>query len=502
MSATSEQVAAAVADWTRSLGEDGVVTDPQAIARTVENTSRFRVRQVVAVLTPRTTEQVQALVRTAREHRVPLYPYSTGRNWGMGSKMPVRDGCALVDLGRLDAIREVDERYHYAVVEPGVTQRRLSAYLRERGLRLQLNVTGSTPDSSVVGNLVERGTGFRNHRTEDLRGAEVVLGTGELLRTGFWAEAKQPRETHHYRYGIGPHLDGLFTQSGLGLMTAAVVNLIPVQEETRMLMFSFAETELSRVMDRISELYKDGTLRWITHVFNDKRVLTMTSEERVATWTGIGAVDGSLAQVEFTSGQIRAALEECGARVAFVDREAAFAEDADPMVRGMYRLHTGEPDTVFMEGLYHTLGSESGIEGEVTELDELDHSRFGMLACLPIFPLEGEQVTEAMGIVERVCARHGLVAAVALNPIDSTCAESVINVYFDRTDEEAAGRAQRCVRTLHRELYAAGFRFYRVDIENMGQLAELDPELWAGADALKAAFDPDHIIAPGRYSRL
>jgi hypothetical protein len=44
---------------------------------------------------------------------------------------------------------------------------------------------------------------------------EVVLGTGEVLRTGF-GQYPQARTTHLYPYGIGPYLDGLFTQSNFG----------------------------------------------------------------------------------------------------------------------------------------------------------------------------------------------------------------------------------------------------------------------------------------------
>ena len=33
------------------------------------------------------------MVAIAIEHRIPLYPFSTGKNWGLGSKLPVVDGC-------------------------------------------------------------------------------------------------------------------------------------------------------------------------------------------------------------------------------------------------------------------------------------------------------------------------------------------------------------------------------------------------------------------------
>src|SRR5215207_4957246 len=495
--ADTPTVAAAVAEWRAVLGADFVADDADALSELGRNTSGFRPRELVAALRPGTPEEVVAIIEIARRHRVPLYPFSTGRNWGLGSKVPPVDGCALLDLGRLDRIREVDEARHCAVIEPGVSQRQLVDHLDDLGARLDLNLTGSTPSSSVIGNAMERGTGFRRHRTEDVRGLEVVLGTGELVRTGYWGTAAAARSVHHYRHGIGPYLDGLFTESNLGVVTAMVVDLLPRPDELRMAMFSFEEGSLAAVVDMLSGLYKNGTLREIAHVFNDKRILTMTGAATVPRWTGVTAVCGTAEQVELIAKSLQRALETVGAAVGFVTAAEAAAPDTDPMVRGMYDVHAGRPAEVFMRGLYQTLGDTE----HVADIDALDFSRHGMLACLPMYPMDGAAVAEGVALTEEVCARHGVVPAVTVNPIDADAAESVVNLYFDTTDPTARDVAQACNRDLHRSLHAAGFRFYRADIETMPLLAELDPALWRTGAALKTAFDPDHVIAPGRYAR-
>jgi 4-cresol dehydrogenase (hydroxylating) len=487
----------AIDGWRAVLGPAGVHTDQDALDRLMRNTTGFAARSVVALLTPSSVGEVAELVRVARTHKVPLYPYSTGKNWGLGSRVPPRDGCALVDLGRLDTIREVNEKHHYAIIEPGVTQRALGEYLRDKGLRLALNVTGSAPSSSVMGNLLERGTGFRNQRTQDLRGVEVVLGTGDELRTGFWGEPESTRQVHHYRYGTGPYLDGLFTQSNLGIVTAAVVNLVPVQDSFRMLMFSLPDPRLAEAIDTVSDLFRAGTFRSIVHIFNDKRILTMSKSTATATWTGITAIDGTEAYVSFAQAEIRRELERIGGTVTFFDEAMVSGPDTDPMIAGMYSLHAGWSNPVFMNGLYHTLGDGSDVE----DPDDLDATRYGMLACMPFFPAEGQAVTEAVELVEKVCADHGLVPAIALNPVDDNGLESVINVYFDTTVPEQVHNAHACSDALHRALYADGFRFYRVGIEHQGFLTEQDASIWRAGELLKDAFDPDHIIAPGRYNR-
>jgi 4-cresol dehydrogenase (hydroxylating) len=485
----------ALAEWIDLLGADAVTTALATLDLLLRNTTGFAPKTVIAALRPRSVDEVIPIVRTARVHKVPLYPFSTGKNWGLGSRVPPRDGCVLLDLGRLNRIREVNEKHHYAIIEPGVTQLQLSASLRERGLRLLLNVTGSSPKSSVLGNLLERGTGFRNQRTEDIRGLEVVLGTGERIRTGYWGDRESRREIHHYKYGMGPYLDGLFTQSNYGVVTSAVVNLVQAQESMCMLMFSFPDPRLAMVIDTVSDMFRSGTLRSIVHIFNDKRILTMTSSTQVATWTGIAAVDGSANYVALAEQEIRRELEPIGCAVTFYSDRDLADTDLDPMVRGMYLLHTGEPNDVFMNGLYHTLGDGT----DVDDPDDLDGTRYGMCACMPFLPAAGEAVTEAVDLVEKICQQHDLVPAIALNPIDANALEAVINIYFDTTDARQVVNAHTCSRSLHRALFEDGFRFYRVDIENMAYLTNQDTSSRVVGQLLKNALDPDHVIAPGRY---
>ncbi len=487
----------AAARWRELLGDDAVTTDQAGLDALLRNTSGYD-GSVVAALRPASVDDVVGIVRIARETGVPLYPYSTGKNWGLGSRVPPREGCALLDLGGLNRIRVVNEKHHYAIIEPGVTQQQLGEYLRENGLRLLLNVTGSSPKSSVLGNALERGTGFRNHRTEDVRGVEVVLGTGDLVRTGYWGrDGDNAREAHHYKYGMGPYLDGLFTQSNYGVVTSAVINLVPAQEDMRMLMFTFPDARLADAIETVSGLFRDRTLRSIVHVFNDKRLLAMSSSTVAATWTGVTAIDGSANYVRFAQEELRAALAPLGGTVTFFSAED-MTGDVDPMIDGMFRVHSGESNGVFMQGLYHTLGDGS----DVTDPDDLDATRYGMLACMPFLPADGQAVTDAVELTEKVCAQYDLVPAIALNPVDANALESVINVYFDTTDEAAVRNAHACSAALHRALYSDGFRFYRVDIANMAYLTGQDLPVWAAGALVKDALDPDHVIAPGRYSRV
>ena len=75
-----------------------------------------------AVVSPATAEEVQAIVRATNRFGVPMSPVSTGKNNGYGGASPRLSGAVVVNLGaQMNKILEVNEKYGYALVEPGVT---------------------------------------------------------------------------------------------------------------------------------------------------------------------------------------------------------------------------------------------------------------------------------------------------------------------------------------------------------------------------------------------
>jgi len=174
-----------------------------------------------AAVAPDSAEQVQEIVRIANEFRIPLYPISTGRNLGYGGSAPVLSGSVVLDLKRMNRILEVDERNAYALVEPGVSYFDLYRHIEERGLKLWIDC----PDpgwGSVVGNALDHGVGYTMNPYRDHWGAqcglEVVTGDGELVRTGMGA-LPGSKTWQQFKYGFGPYLDGICSQSNFGVVT-------------------------------------------------------------------------------------------------------------------------------------------------------------------------------------------------------------------------------------------------------------------------------------------
>jgi 4-cresol dehydrogenase (hydroxylating) len=189
-------------------------------------------RVASGAVAPDSAEQVQAVVRIANEFQIPLYPISTGRNLAYGGSAPAYSGSVVLDLKRMNRVLEVNEDNAYALVEPGVSYFDLYNYIEERNL----NVWIDPPDpgwGSVIGNALDGGGGWTAYPYRDHFGAhcgmEVVLGDGELVRTGMGA-LPDGKAWQQNKWGYGPWVDGLFRQGNMGVVTKMGFWLMPKPE--------------------------------------------------------------------------------------------------------------------------------------------------------------------------------------------------------------------------------------------------------------------------------
>ncbi len=159
---------------------------------------------------PQTVEEIQAIVKIANQYKLPLWTVARGKNLGYGTAAPRMPGCMVLDLGRMNKIHELDATLGYAVLEPGVGFIDLYEEIQRRKLPLMMSVPGNGW-GSVLGNALDHGIGYTPyglHATK-LCGMEVVLGTGDLVRTGLGAMDKN-HAWNLFPFGYGPTWDLMF----------------------------------------------------------------------------------------------------------------------------------------------------------------------------------------------------------------------------------------------------------------------------------------------------
>jgi 4-cresol dehydrogenase (hydroxylating) len=94
------------------IGHNNVITNDQEIDKRsldlIPNT-----KKPGAFAYPDNIDQVMALTRWANTHSIPLWPVSTGKNWGYGAATPAIEGALVVSLEKLNRILTVDADLGY-----------------------------------------------------------------------------------------------------------------------------------------------------------------------------------------------------------------------------------------------------------------------------------------------------------------------------------------------------------------------------------------------------
>lgn len=491
---------------------------------------------------PLSVAQVQDCIAQARAERRPLYPISTGLNWGYGSAAPPRPGAVLLDLSGMNAIRNADRisvQSPVAVIEPGVTQGQLQDFLAQTGGTLTFNVTGSARETSILGNALDRGVGYLGPRREDVFGLEVVTGAGEVLKTGFRRLGEASPLAHTHPYGLGPMLDGLFFQGNFGVVTSACLKLMPRPERSVAVSLALRdESRLGEFLDVLAVLKRLGVMHGVTHVGNQARTQAsmmsglsdylhmacgvpldaLDREARAALarvapheWTSLSGIMGSPAQVKAAVAEVRRRAGRLAKVTVVDDAKLRLGHRLLHPLRKLWPWARANAAAIAAITPLHGLADGCPTDAAITNLlwkfgqperpaRDLDDSGCGLIFVNPALPMDGGLVAPLVSEMKALALDQGHVLYVTLNIETSTSLVAVANLLFDRADPEAVRRAQACAQALWRHLRKRGLEVYRARADMMEALVDPQDPFWRTAWSLKSVLDPDNIIAPGRYN--
>ncbi|HWE57329.1 MAG TPA: FAD-binding oxidoreductase [Acidimicrobiales bacterium] len=173
----------------------------------------------LAVVFPNDAEQTRAIVEVANRMGTPLTARGSGTGLA-GACIPRPDG-VVVAFDRMNAVLEIDEDNHVAVVEPGVTLQQLDEMTDAKGLVYP--VFPGESSASLGGNVATNAGGMRAVKygvtRHQVLGLQAVLGTGEPIRTG----GKFVKATAGY--DLTQLIIG--SEGTLALVTEAILKLYP-----------------------------------------------------------------------------------------------------------------------------------------------------------------------------------------------------------------------------------------------------------------------------------
>jgi 4-cresol dehydrogenase (hydroxylating) flavoprotein subunit len=506
---SEDALSAALDEFEAALGAERVLTskadldefrDPFQFATWDDNTAS-------AVVTPETVEEIQAVVRIANRHRVPLWTHSQGRNNGYGGPAPRVKGSVLVSLRRMNRVLEINEECAYAVVEPGVRWFDLYEAIRAGGHRLMPSIA-DVGWGSVIGNTLDHGITYLPQAQDQSAwcGMEVVLPNGELMRTGMGA-LPGGRAWHVYKRGLGPMPDPLFMQSNFGIVTKMGYWLLPYPEVYMPCWLRvWDDAALPQIVDTLRTLMLDGTIRMVPQIVNIVLVAGVVSR-RDQWWDGDGPIpdqvlDRIARELEFGRWMMRFALyeDEAVADHKFAKIKRAFEripaaevwgtkvapEEAHELENPHERVQAGVPSM----DLNQMAGWDGGESGA--------HVGFS-----PVAPLTGHDATTLRDLLRGKVEEAGLDYMAALIPVNARCFVHITLVIFNNSNEAKARAAFDVSRRLVRECGKLGYGEYRAHLDFMDLAA--DQYSWGDhayrrfTQRLKDALDPNGILSPGRH---
>ncbi len=539
----------AVAEMRAAVGSDHLLVDSEALARHSCDTIPWE-RTCSVVAYPGNRDEVCAIVKIAARHRLPVWTFSKGKNWGYGATMAAQNGAVILILERMNRILEVNEELAYAVIEPGVTYGQLADHLKSRAIKLWADCTDSTPEGSVLGNALDRGLGHTPYGDHfgNLCGLEVVLANGEVIQTGA-APADAPA-WHTFKWGAGPYLEGLFSQSNFGIVTRAGIWLMPEPEAFQAFICEVEQEEsLPAVVDSLRRLALAGALRGTAHLTNDILCLSMLmpypyelrqgqsclsddarrelrGRQGIYPWTLTSGLYGTVAQVRATRVLIRRELKRYG-KLNFIDRSElprlewvmrlVKRTQHRPFVSRLVRLLKSyligpEPMEV-LELVRNAISILQGVASEFVVRFAYFKSRqgrptsdvnpardgCGLIWFGPVAPLTGNHVNRVLELCRPVFHEHGFDFSASVIVVNPRSAVVLMQIFYDKTDPDETARAKSLYEELFGLTLRAGYQQYRTNVANMHRLLEPVPQYQRLLDSMKRAVDPSGVLAPGRY---
>jgi 4-cresol dehydrogenase (hydroxylating) len=460
-----------------------------------------------AVVQPSSVEEVQAVVRVARQFKIPLWTTSMGKNNAYGGPAPRVRGSVVVSMRRLNRVLRVNEDLAYAVVEPGVSFFDLCADLQRRGSTLWASI----PDlgwGSVVGNTLDHGVGYLpggNH-ADSMCGMEVVLASGDVIRTGMGAMAGNSA-WHAHRRGFGPSVDSLFMQSNFGIVTKMGKWLTPRPEvyapvEVR----AGRESDLEALIDTVRPLLLDGTVTNVPLLGALTGAASMMKPR--AQWhDGPGPLppafyEAARAELGLGFWNLRLALygPDAVVDVQLARVKEAFARgvpDAEVVARKLDGKDVNEQTLTT-----HPERVQAGIPGLLL-LDSLQWwgGIGGHLDFSPVAPLQGHHARRLVNLIRPEVEGAGLDfwPGTIMTPRSFYMVSPLL---YDTTNEAQVKAAYDVYRRLVRLTGEAGYGLYRGHLDFMDDIAAEydwgDHAMLRLYSTLKNALDPDGILSPGK----
>lgn len=524
-------------DKNSSMYERGRMANPESI-------------EPLAYVYPGNKDEVKSILAIANEYGIAIWPTSKGKNSGFGSATSKQADNVVMILERMNKIIEVNEKLGYAVIEPGVTFQDLHDHLVENNIQLCIDAIDGPADGSVLGNALERGRGGTNYGDHfaNLCGVEFILADGQTVRTGGGPE--NSRSWNAYKYGVGPSIDGLFTQGNYGVATQGGIWLMPKHECCTSIFFELhSSDQLVKAIGIFQKLQLEGVIESTVRLGTEYALLAgvlayphelatdgylsqealdkLRAKHNVGLWGAAASIYGTKEVVKVKQRRIKKAFSGFGP-IAFIgDRQADLLAKVVNSGEGtgeynfvhlligkLLKKVTGKElkflrPTINIHNFYHRgLPTDHAVErgafGEPAcpgceKPREGIENKQGIIWFAPVVPNDGETIHHLNENCKQIVHAHKFDYAAGIFLYGPRSGMVIMKIIYDKAIEGESERALQALKALHDWTINEGFQVYRSSISMMDYVLDCNPQYKNFISKIKRAVDPNNIIAPGKY---
>jgi alkyldihydroxyacetonephosphate synthase len=464
------------------------------------------------VVWPETVDEIAELVRVCRRLHVPLVPYGAGSGVA-GGAVPIHGG-VTIDLKRLDRVRGLDERDGIVDVEAGMNGERFERDLERRGYTLG-HFPSSIYCSTVGGWLAARSAGqmsTKYGKIEDMvAGLTVVTGRGDVIQTGRLGRA-----------GAGPDWTQLLvgSEGTLGIIASARLRVRP-QPETRILR-GFEFSRIASGLEGIRRVLQRGLRPAVVRLYDEfDSFMALRGKPGAEKQHEDESLPDMFDALEQIAPSRKKKLQR-GALAAVLGRPRALNRAVDVASRTLWRrgcllivgvegsrLRTEAEGRLVFQELARAGGKDLGEEPGVHWYKK----RYAVSYRMPKMFEAGafvdtmevastwERLLDLYEGVKAAIGRHAFVMAHFSHAYPEGC--SIYFTFAGRAESRTA--AETRYDAIWREGLAAASRaggtishHHGVGLMKGPHMAEEHRESFSIYEALRATFDPDGIMNPGK----